>query len=87
MCLPLRQFQFKHQFFISAGTAPRGSVPQPEHGWLVPCSKRGDLISVCKYIGEIKTEKGEELFKLRNNAVTRTNGFKVARNKFKHGIR
>lgn len=36
------------------------------------------MIAICKYSRDINTGKGEELFKLKNNVDTRTNGYKLA---------
>ena len=37
---------------------------------------------VYKYIGKVKITEREELFKLKDSAGTRTNGYKQAGNKF-----
>ncbi|CAM4599933.1 unnamed protein product [Lepidochelys kempii] len=48
---------------------------------------RGDMIALYKYIRGINTREGEELFKLRTNVDTRTNGYKLATRKFRLEIR
>lgn len=42
----------------------------------------GDLSAFCEYIREINTRRGEELFKLKDNIDTRTNGYALAMNTF-----
>lgn len=42
-----------------------------------------DMIAVYKYIGRINTRKAKEQFKLKDNVDTRTNGYKLAMNKFR----
>ncbi|CAM5120564.1 unnamed protein product [Natator depressus] len=48
---------------------------------------RGDMIALYKYIREINTGEGEELFKLSTNVDTRTNGYKLVIGKFRLEIR
>lgn len=46
-----------------------------------------DMIAVFKYVRETNTKKKDELFKLKYNAGTSTNGYKLALNKFRQEIR
>lgn len=41
------------------------------------------MIAVYKYIRRINTRKAKEQFKLKDNVDTRTNGYKLALNKFR----
>lgn len=41
------------------------------------------MIAVYKYIRRINTRKAKEQFKLKDNVDTRTNGYKLAMNKFR----
>lgn len=41
------------------------------------------MIAVYKYIRRINTRKAKEQFKLKDNVDTRTNGYKLAVNKFR----
>ena len=43
--------------------------------------KEGDMISVYKYIKPQNSLEREQLFKLKDNVGTRTNGYKLAENK------
>lgn len=41
------------------------------------------MIAVYKYLRRINTGKAKEQFKLKDNVDTRTNGYKLAMNKFR----
>lgn len=45
------------------------------------------MIILYKHIKGINVKEGEELFKLKDNVVTRANGYKLAMNKNRQKIR
>lgn len=47
----------------------------------------GGMIALYKYIREVNSRQGGELFRRKDNAGTRTNGEELARNKIRLGIR
>lgn len=45
------------------------------------------MIAVYKYIRVVNTQQRQKLFQLEDNIDTRTNGYKLSRNKFRLKIR
>lgn len=48
---------------------------------------RRDMIAVNKYVKEVSTGEGKEILEPKDNVGTETNGYKLARNKFKLEIK